>query len=191
MAEPDSEALYVVRRSKIHQEGVFARVKIPKGEKVIEYIGEKITKKESQRRGSALHEEAMESGGGAVYIFEINKKWDIDGNVSWNTARLINHSCDPNCEAIQEGNRIWIHAKRKIKEGEELSYDYGFDLDTWEEHPCLCASKNCVGFIVAERHWPKLKKLIKEKEKKSAKKDGKKSEKKGTKKSKGKKKKKG
>lgn len=160
MAASETKPLYIVRRSSIHQKGIFAREDIPKGAKVIEYLGEKISKKESERRGLELHEKAQKSGGGAVYIFEINSRWDIDGNVKWNTARLINHSCDPNCEAIQDGNRIWIHAKRKIAKGEELSYDYGFDLDTWEEHPCRCGTEKCVGFIVARRHWPRLKKLV-------------------------------
>ncbi len=169
MAKKESQPLYIVRRSSIHQKGVFARVDIPKGDKVIEYVGEKISKKESDRRGLERHQSAKESGDGAVYIFQINSKWDIDGNVKWNPARLINHSCDPNCEAIQDEDRIWIHAKRAIQKGEELSYDYGFDLDTWDEHPCRCGAKKCVGFIVGKQYWPELKRLKKEKKKKAKK----------------------
>lgn len=199
MAPKATPKHYIVRRSSIHQRGVFARHDIPKDTAVIEYVGERIPKEESERRGVELAETAKESGGGAVYIFQINKKWDLDGNVSWNPARLINHSCEPNCEAFQDEDRIWIHAKRDIQKGEELSYDYGFDLDTWDEHPCRCGSVTCVGYIVGKGYRSKLKKLIKEKAKKE-KKEAKKQEKakaknqkkkKGKGKSKGKKDKKG
>lgn len=174
MARKETPKHYIVRRSSIHQRGVFARHDIPKDTAVIEYVGERIPKAESERRGVELAEKAMESGGGAVYIFQVNKKWDLDGNVPWNPARLINHSCDPNCEAIQDEDRIWIHAKRDIKKDEELSYDYGFDLDTWDEHVCRCGSEKCVGFIVGKSYRAELKNRIKEKakkEKKSAKKE--------------------
>ncbi len=86
----------------------------------------------------------------------MNKKFDIDGNVSWNPARLINHSCDPNCETEGDDDHIWIEAMRDIKKGEELSYDYCFDVDDYEEHPCKCGSKNCCGFIVDEKKRGKL-----------------------------------
>ena len=65
----------------------------------------------------------------------INK--DLDGNLPWNNARLINHSCEPNCEAITEDHQIFIYALRDIKAGEELFFNYGFDLESYEDHPCL------------------------------------------------------
>ncbi len=176
--EPTTSKYIEVRESEIHGTGVFARTKVPKGKKVIEYIGEKITKKESERRSIALIEKNQGSQtDGAVYIFEVNKRYDIDGNIPENTARFINHSCDPNCEPDVIKNRVWLISKRKIKEGEELSYNYGFDLDGYEDHECRCGAKKCVGYITAEDNWPKLKKRL-TKKKKKAKKEKKKAAKK-------------
>ena len=104
-----------------------------------------------------------------MYVFELNKRYDLDGNVPENTARFINHSCDPNCEPDVIKNRIWLLSTRKIKKGEELSYNYGFDLECYEEHECRCGSKKCVGYITAEENWRKLKKLIAKKKKKEKK----------------------
>lgn len=107
---------------------------------------------------------------GGVYIFEVDEKHDIDGNKKYNTARLINHSCMPNCETINDNGRIWIYSKRNIKKGEELSYDYGYSLDNWHEHPCRCGTRKCVGYIVNEnkrlqlriiKFWKNLKIMLK------------------------------
>ncbi|MFC7336788.1 SET domain-containing protein [Haloferula chungangensis] len=154
-----------VRGSEIHGRGVYATQDIPAETKIIEYIGELIDKDESEKRAWAQHAKAEASGDAAVYIFNLNKRWDIDGNVPWNTARLINHSCEPNCEAWIEGKKIFIHSLRDIKKGEELSFDYGFDIECYEEHPCRCGSKGCVGYIVSREQWDQLE------EKKKAKKD--------------------
>lgn len=148
-----------VKRSKIHGNGVFAIADIPKGARVIQYVGEKISKRESDRRGEKQLSKADKTTG-AVYIFTLNKRYDIDGNVKWNPARFINHSCDPNCEAINEDNEIWIHSIKEIKKGQELSYNYGYDIDEWKDHPCRCGSEKCVGYIAAEDQWPKLRRRI-------------------------------
>jgi SET domain-containing protein len=152
-----------VRGSEIHGRGVYARCFIPGKTRICEYVGEIIDKKQSARRGVALHAKSMETGDAAVYIFTLSKNFDIDGNVPWNTARLINHSCSPNCEAWIEGRRIFIHALRDIRAGEELTYDYGFDVDCYEEHPCRCGEPECVGHIVSREQWPELRKLLKSK----------------------------
>ena len=146
-----------VRGSVIHGQGVYATQDIAPETKIIEYIGELIDKDESENRAWAQHEHAEQTGDAAVYIFTLNKKWDIDGNVPWNTARLINHSCNPNCEAWIVGKRIFIYALRDIKAGEELSFDYGFDIECYEDHPCRCGSDDCVGFIVSRAQWDELK----------------------------------
>jgi SET domain-containing protein len=164
MSSGPQNLLYIIRHSSIHNRGVFAARDIRKGEHIIEYIGERITKAESDRRASTRLNESARDGGGAVYIFTLNKRYDIDGNVDWNPARLINHSCSPNCEAQIARGRIWITARRAIREGEELSYDYGFDLDSWEEHPCRCREENCIGYIVARHHWPKLRRVLRERD---------------------------
>jgi len=158
----------VVRKSKIHNRGVFARNDIPEGARVIEYVGDKMTKAQSDIRADEIFEKAEKDRKniGAVYIFELNKRYDIDGSVSWNTAKWINHSCDPNCETDIIKGRIWIIALRDIKKGEELFYDYGYDIEDFEDHPCYCGSKKCVGYIVAEEDWPKLKRKLARKAKK-------------------------
>jgi SET domain-containing protein len=153
------------KRSSVHGYGIFAKKDIPKGVKVIEYIGEKITKTEADRRGPRLVQYAKShKEQGAVYIFELNKRYDIDGHVSYNTAKYINHSCDPNCEVEIIRGHIWIISLRDIKKGEELFYNYGYDdLKEYEEHPCSCGTYRCVGYIISEDHWPKLKSLLSKK----------------------------
>lgn len=152
--------LFKIFSSPIHNDGLKATKDIRKGTRIIEYLGEKITKEESNRRAWARIKEAKKDGKGAVYIFELNRKYDIDGNYSYNLARLINHSCEPNCEAEIAEDRIWIKALRKINQGEEFSFDYGYSLDNFEDHPCLCGSTNCVGYIVSAELWPKLKRQL-------------------------------
>lgn len=160
-----------VKKSVIHGRGVYAKKFIPEGTRVIQYVGEKITKAESDRRADiALENNKLRESEGAVYIFTLNKKYDIDGYVTHNTARYINHSCEPNCETDIIRGKIWIVALRDIKKGKEITYNYGYDLDSYKDHPCECGSKKCVGYIVAEEHWPKLKRKLQKKHKKKDKK---------------------
>jgi hypothetical protein len=154
-----------VRGSSIHGRGVYATKAISSGTRVIEYVGELIDKKESDRRAWKQMAKAEENGDAAVYIFTLNKRWDIDGSVGWNTARLINHSCDPNCEAWIEGRRVFLYSLRDIAQGEELTFDYGFDVDCYEDHPCRCGAVNCIGYIVSREQWPELRKRLKAKKK--------------------------
>ena len=140
---------------------MYATCFIPKETRIIEYVGELISKKESERRGLTQCAKAKETGDAAVYIFTISKNYDLDGNVPWNTARLINHSCAPNCEAWSEGRRIFIHALHDINEGEELTFDYGFDVDCYEDHPCFCGKPECIGYIVSREQWPQLHEKLK------------------------------
>ena len=157
-----------VKKSKIHNLGVYAVKDILKGTKIIEYVGRKISKQESDE----IYEKTLEISKsnsdylGSVYIFTLNKNYDIDGNVYWNTARLINHSCDPNCETDIIKGVIWITSIKNIKKGEEIFYDYGYDLSDYENHPCKCESKNCIGYITNQENWIKLRKKLKWKNKK-------------------------
>jgi uncharacterized protein len=148
--------LFEVRPSRIHGMGVFARVDIPADTRVVEYIGERVTKDESLRRRQ----------GGNFFVFIVTDQFDIDGAVDWNPARFVNHSCAPNCEARMEDERIWIIALRDIKAGEELSFNYGYDLQDYEEHPCGCGAPNCLGFMVAGEYFEDVRR--KEARKKSA-----------------------
>jgi uncharacterized protein len=127
---------------------------------MIEYVGERIGKAEAERRSVERIERAAKTGEAAVFIFELTKRHDIDGAVSWNTARLINHSCRPNCEVQILRGRIWIVARRRIKAGEEVTYDYGYDFDDFEEHPCRCGSPRCAGYIIRTSLRRRLKRVL-------------------------------
>jgi uncharacterized protein len=135
-----------IRSSPIHGAGLFARTDLPAGLRWIEYVGRKIAKHESL----ALYQQNN------PYIFSLGDDWDLDGNSKENPARFINHSCNPNCQAEQDGDRIWITSLRPIRAGEELTYDYGYDLQNHHEHPCRCNSPDCPGFIVAKALRPIL-----------------------------------
>lgn len=142
------------RRSDLHGWGIFARDFIAQDKRIIEYVGERITKAEAQRREEQRLARRAAGGDGCVYIFELNARHDIDGHVPWNPARHINHSCAANCEAQMGRGRIWIVAKRDIAPGEELTYDYGFSLAESRHHPCRCGTKECVGYIVEQaQRW--------------------------------------
>ena len=161
----------ILKRSRIHSYGIFAKKDIPKDTRIIEYVGEKVTKAEADRRADIPLEKSKKNGEyGAVYIFILNKKHDVDGNVSYNTARFINHSCDPNCETEVIRGRIWVIALHNIKKGAELSYNYNYEYEDYEDHKCWCRSKHCVGYILDEDYWPRLRKREKAKKKKLKKK---------------------
>jgi SET domain-containing protein len=139
----------VLRQSKIHGRGVYARKRIPKGTRIIEYAGEKITSAEADRRYDdkkmAKHH---------TFLFILNTRWCIDASVGGNIARFINHSCDPNCVAWIIDNKIWIDALRTIEAGEELGYEYeydfepGYTVEDLEFYKCECGSPKCRGTIV-------------------------------------------
>ncbi len=134
--------LYKVKKSLIDKNGLYANRDIKKGTKIIEYKGKIITSKQSEKNPKF-------DNGKAIYLFNINKKYDLDGDFKFNTARLINHSCDPNCEVFGSGLKVWVYAMQDIRKGEELSYDYGFGFDKdFKNYPCKCGSKKCVGYIV-------------------------------------------
>ena len=163
-----NQNMWKVKKSSIHGYGIVATTDINKGTKIIEYKGEKITKKEGDRRSELrIKRYSNKPSKGIVYIFELNKKYDIDGTPNYNKARYINHSCDPNCEVEITAGKIWISAIRKVKKGEELSYDYGyeFDKEDYKDHVCKCGKKKCIGYIISSDDWKKFK-LFKKKYKK-------------------------
>src|SRR5262245_33310581 len=98
--------------------GGFAAVDIVSGTLVLEYVGQRIDKQESMRRCAEDNR----------FIFALDDKWDLDGNVPENPARFLNHSCLPNCEAQEIAGQIWLVALRDIRAGEELTFNYGYDM---------------------------------------------------------------
>ncbi len=156
--------MWAVKKSKVHGNGVFATREIPKGTKIIEYVGDIVTKSEGDRRsGRRIKKYLNSKKTGSVYIFELNKTHDVDGFVKRNKAKYINHSCNPNCEVDVINNEIWISSTKNIKLGAELTYDYGyaFDSDDYKDHLCKCGSKDCIGFIISSDQWEKYLKHVK------------------------------
>jgi SET domain-containing protein len=141
-----------VRRSGVHGKGVFAVDDIAEGETIVEYVGEIISWKEAQRRHPHNPDDPNHT-----FYFHVDDKRVIDAAVGGNSARWINHSCDPNCEADEQDGRIFIKALRDIKPGEELSYDYGLIIDERytpklkAEYPCWCGSPDCRGTLLAPK----------------------------------------
>jgi uncharacterized protein len=141
-----------VRRSSVHGKGVFALKRLVKGETVIEYTGEVIDWQEALRR----HPHDPKDPNHTFY-FHIDDQWVIDAKHGGNAARWINHACEPNCEADEEGGRVFIKALRKIAPGEELFYDYGLVIDARytpklkREFACHCGAKRCRGTMLAPK----------------------------------------
>ena len=163
--------MWKIKKSRVHGTGIFATEDIKANTKIIEYIGEKVTRSEGDRRSEIRIKKYLNSKTtGSVYIFELNSRYDIDGSFGYNKARYINHSCDPNCEVDIVRGRIWISSIKDIKKGQELNYDYGyeFDKDDFTDHKCRCGSKNCIGYIISSDDWSKFKRHISKQKKKSS-----------------------
>lgn len=141
-----------VRKSGVHGKGVFALVPIPKGTRIIEYVGEIISWPEAQRRHP--HDP---SDPNHTFYFHVDDERVIDAAVGGNAARWINHACNPNCKAEEEEGRIFIDARRNIAAGEELFYDYGLIIDERytpklkKQYECRCGSPRCRGTMLAPK----------------------------------------
>src|SRR5256885_9977960 len=120
------EPVYQIGTSPIHGLGLFARREISEGQSIVEYSGERISKAESIRRCSE----------GNAFIFYLDEQFDLDGNVELNPARFLNHSCSANCAVEKVEDRLVVVAQMAIAAGEELTFNYGYDLIDYREHPC-------------------------------------------------------
>ena len=127
-----------VRPSKIHRWGVYALESIPKGRRIIEYTGERISRKETKRRSDEQNR--------MIYLFTLDNYWTIDGAVGGSGAQFINHCCDPNIRTVVTKGHILYYAKKAIRKGEELTVDYHFPKDV-ETVPCKCGAEECRGTI--------------------------------------------
>jgi SET domain-containing protein len=141
--------LYRVRQSKIHGRGVFAARRIRKGTRIIEYVGERVTHAEADRRY-----EDRPADDNHTFLFMGEARPVSDAGVDGNAARFINHSCDPNCETVTEKRRIYIEAIKTIQPGVELSYDYqiqrepGDPPEVDEIFACRCGATDCRGTML-------------------------------------------
>ena len=158
------------RNSKIHGKGVFAAKRIPKGTRVIEYLGDRISHAEADARY-----DDHDPNDNHTFLFIVDKKTVIDAGVGGNGARFINHSCDGNCESVIEDRRVFIETTRVVEKGEELGYDYeiGREKDdppnVDEIFACRCGSPKCRGTMLWPAKDPRKKKKAKKKATKKAK----------------------
>ena len=143
--------MFRVRRSKVHGLGVFATRRIRKGTRVVEYLGDRVSHREADRRY-----EQKTTDDNHTFLFIVDRATVIDGGANGNDARFINHSCDPNCESITEDRRVFVEAIRTIQPGEELKYDYSIGRDKQdppnvdEIFACRCGARGCRGSML----WP-------------------------------------
>jgi uncharacterized protein len=144
----------VVRHSGVHGYGCFARRFIPRGTRVIEYVGRRMSHKEADRRY-----EGADVNDNHTFLFIADRRTVIDASVDGNEARFINHSCDGNCESEIEKGRVFIDAIKDIAKGTELGYDYQIGRDRGdppnvdEIYACRCGSPACRGSML----WPPMK----------------------------------
>lgn len=144
--------LVEARNSPIHGRGVYAIAPIRKGTRILEYLGDRISHAEADRRY-----ETKGDDDGHTFLFIASNRTVIDAGVDGNDARFINHHCDPNCETVIEGSRVFIDAIRSIKPGDELGYDYQLTWESTDEpeelalYSCRCGAKKCRGTML-DRH---------------------------------------
>lgn len=149
--EPEVGA-FEIRASRIQGLGAFATQRIPEGTRLIEYSGERLTPGQADARYPDVPGERHHT-----FLFAIDDDVVVDAAVDGNEARWINHSCDPNCDAVIDDKRIWIETIRDVEIGEELAYDYALRLD--ERHtaaakrrfPCHCGSPKCRGTMLTRK----------------------------------------
>jgi SET domain-containing protein len=149
---PDDAPPFEMRPSPMQGLGAFATRRIPAGTRLIEYAGQRLTPAEADARYPDGVDERHHT-----YLFAIDDDIVIDAAVDGNDARFINHSCDPNCDAIIDDSRIWIETIRDVALGEELAYDYAYVLEerhtpaAKRRYPCNCGAASCRGTILAKK----------------------------------------
>ncbi len=145
------QPLFEVRNSPVHGLGVFALRRISKGTRVVEYLGERVSHREADRRY-----ESKDANDAHTFLFIVDSKTVIDAGVDGNEARFLNHSCNPNCESVIENRRVFIEAIRAIEPGEEMTYDYQIQREDddppgiEEVFACRCGFPQCRGTML----WP-------------------------------------
>ena len=151
MRKKSSNPAFEVRSSAIHGHGVFAVRRIRPGTQIVEYTGERVSNAEADRRYASDNGSPHDH----TVLFALDDDMCIDAGRGGNAARFINHSCNPNCESVEENGRIFIEAIRNIQPGVELTYDYQLTgpmprvRAERERYACACGAPNCRGIMVA------------------------------------------
>lgn len=153
MTASKDRKIYAVRSSGIHGRGVFATEKIRKGTVIVEYKGQRASWDDAMERPDSDPDDSAHT-----FLFQLDDGRVIDARVRGNAARWINHSCDPNCRTFEDDDgRVFIEAKRKIRPGEELSYDYKLQIEgrltkrERAQYACRCGTAKCRGSLL-ENH---------------------------------------
>jgi uncharacterized protein len=145
------QPLFEVRSSPVHGMGAFALRRIPKGTRIVEYLGERVSHAEADRRY-----ETKDANDAHTFLFIVDSRTVIDAGVDGNEARFLNHSCNPNCESVIENRRVFIESVRTIEPGEEMTYDYQIQREDddppgiEEVFACRCGFPQCRGTML----WP-------------------------------------
>jgi SET domain-containing protein len=150
MVKPQNRDFIRIGRSRIEGVGVFAKRKIPRGTRIIEYTGEHVPI-------NALYRVIEAGAPSHIYGFALDDGMAIDGARNGNDARFFNHSCRPNCEPYNFDRHVYIYAMRDILRGEELTFDYKLGpvdpgapvADAGTQHPCTCGAPGCRGTLLA------------------------------------------
>ena len=143
---------FAVRKSGIHGRGIFALTDVPKGARLIEYTGERMSHEEADERYGELHE-----GSAHTMLLAVDDHVVIDATKRGSSARWINHSCAPNCDAIEDEGRVYIETRRAIRAGAELTYDYELIVEERHtaklkrEHACCCGARRCRGTMLGKK----------------------------------------
>jgi SET domain-containing protein len=162
---------FAIRRSGVHGKGAFALRPIRKGTRLVEYVGESISPKESDLRYDDTNVKNHHT-----FLFSVDNRKVIDATYGGNESRFINHSCDPNCDAVIEKRRVYIEANRTIRKGEELAYDYNYERTPKTTkadeklYKCRCGSPECRGTILSDKVTVRKRKTAAKKKSKSKKK---------------------
>jgi hypothetical protein len=152
---------FLVRRSKIHGTGVFARKAIAKGTRLVEYAGARLSHAEADRR---YENKAYDDN--HTFLFTVDSRTVIDGGDGGSDARFINHSCAPNCETVIENKRVYVETIRPIGKGDEICYDYMIERDASDPpdidviFACRCGAPNCRGSMLLPAKKPKKRRKV-------------------------------
>ena len=144
-----ADPAWEIEASPKHGRGLFATRPLLAGERILEYIGKRISLSEVE-----------DDPNGCVFAVAIDDEWALDGDCPDNPARFANHACTPNCELELIDNKLILCATQEIKIGDEITFDYGCGLEGLFKHKCRCETAGCVGYIIGAPYRPKARRIL-------------------------------